>query len=105
MSAGIDQIVLAESYRASAVCDVLAVSRSGVYAWRSQEESLRENEDQEMGPLIDEIFWHHRRRYRNGAEALHELASYIGYYNGERLHSSLGYVSPIEFERQQPVQK
>ena len=43
--------------------------------------------------------------YRNGAEALRDLASYIGYYNGERLHSSLGYVSPIEFERQQPVQK
>lgn len=43
--------------------------------------------------------------YRNGAEALRELASYIGYYNGERLHSSIGYVSPIEFERQQPVQK
>jgi transposase InsO family protein len=282
-----------ESYRASAVCNVLAVSRSGFYAWRSQEESLRENDDQEMSPLIDEIFWHHRRRYgarrisvelsrrglacgvarvarllktrglqaiqpksfrprstesrhrlgyntnvlanraapieinevwvgdityiplgtrtregrfgylallmdlysrrivgwcyqdsmgedlvlaalrrairdrqpggglihhtdrggqyasreyrdvlrrsemrqsmsaagncydnafmescfgtiktelevveyRNGAEALRELASYIRYYNGERLHSSLGYVSPIEFERQQPVQK
>ena len=45
MFAGIDQIVLAESYRASAVCDVLAVSRSGVYAWRSQEESLREKDD------------------------------------------------------------
>ena len=43
--------------------------------------------------------------YGNGAEALRELASYIRYYNGERLHSSLGYVIPIEFERQQPVQK
>ena len=63
MSAGIDQIVLTESYRASAVCDVLEVSRSGFSAWRSQEESLREKDDQEMGPLMDEIFWHHRRRY------------------------------------------
>ena len=63
MYAGIDQIVLTESYRASAVCDVLAVSRSGFSAWRSQEESLREKDDQERGPLIDEIFWHHRRRY------------------------------------------
>ena len=63
MYAGIDQIVLTESYRASAVCDVLEVSRSGFYAWRSQEESLREKDDQEMGPLVDEIFWHHRRRY------------------------------------------
>lgn len=63
MSAGIDQIVVTESYWASAVCDVLAVSRSGFYAWHSQEKSLREKDDQEMGPLVDEIFWHHRRRY------------------------------------------
>lgn len=27
--------------------------------------------------------------YRNGAETLRELASYIGYYNGEQLHSSI----------------
>ncbi len=63
MYAWIDQIVLTESYRASAVCDVLEVSRSGFYAWRSQEESLIEKDDQEMGPLVDEILWHHRRRY------------------------------------------
>ena len=63
MYAGIDQIVVTESYRASAVCDVLAVSRSGFYAWRSQEESEGEKDDQEMSPLVDEIFWHHRRRY------------------------------------------
>lgn len=63
MYAGIDQLVLTESFRASAVCDVLEVSRSGFYAWRSQEESLREKDDQELGPVISEIFWHHRRRY------------------------------------------
>ena len=63
MYAGIDQIVLTQSYRASAVCDVLAVSRSGFYAWRSQEASLREKDDLEMSPLVDEIFWHHRRHY------------------------------------------
>lgn len=61
--AGIDQIVLTESYRASAVCDVLEVSRSGFYAWRSEEESLREKDDQALGPVISEIFWRHRRRY------------------------------------------
>jgi putative transposase len=61
--AGIDQIVLTESLRAAAVCDVLEVSRSGFYAWRSQEESLREKDDQQLGPVIGEIFWRHRRRY------------------------------------------
>jgi transposase InsO family protein len=28
------------------------------------------------------------------------LVEYLGWYNGQRLHSTLGYVSPIAFERQ-----
>jgi hypothetical protein len=40
--AGIDQLVLTESFAASAVCQALEVSRSGFYAWRSGEESRRE---------------------------------------------------------------
>jgi putative transposase len=43
--------------------------------------------------------------YRNSAEALRELLSYIRYYNAERIHSSLGYVSPAQFENQQPPGK
>jgi putative transposase len=32
--------------------------------------------------------------------ALHrELRSYIGFYNGQRLHSSLDYLSPSTFEK------
>jgi len=31
--------------------------------------------------------------YSSGSEAVRELSSYIRYYNAERLHSSLGYVS------------
>ncbi|MGE4002482.1 MAG: IS3 family transposase, partial [Planctomycetaceae bacterium] len=34
-----------------------------------------------------------------------ELSSYIRYYNVERLHSSLGYISPAELEDQQAVRK
>ena len=36
--------------------------------------------------------------YANGPEAVRELTSYIRYYNGERRHSSLGYISPAQFE-------
>jgi transposase InsO family protein len=56
------------------VCDLLDVSRSGFYAWRCGEESLR-------------------------------VTNYIRYYNAERRHSSLGYVSPAQFERQLTVPK
>ncbi len=43
--------------------------------------------------------------YASGPEAMRELTSYIRYYNAERRHSSLGYVSPAEFERQSAVPK
>ena len=61
--AGIDQIVLREEFAAAAVCDLLEVSRSGFYAWRSLQESRRAEQDRELSPVIEEVFWHHRRRY------------------------------------------
>jgi putative transposase len=45
------------------VCDLLEVSRSGFYAWRSVQESRRAEHDQELLPVIQEVFWRHRRRY------------------------------------------
>jgi transposase InsO family protein len=61
--AGIDQILIRESFPASAVCDLLEVSRSGFYAWRSAHQSERAARDEELVPLIQEVFWQHRRRY------------------------------------------
>ncbi len=61
--AGIDRIVLRDGFAAAPVCDLLEVSRSGFYAWRSNQESQREQRDQELAPVIQEVFWHHRRRY------------------------------------------
>lgn len=38
--------------------------------------------------------------FRTRAEAIQEIFEYIEvFYNGQRLHSTLGYLSPIEFER------
>ncbi len=61
--AGIDQLVLVESFAASAVCRALEVSRSGFYAWRGGQESGREAMDRQLVPEIGDIFWRHRRRY------------------------------------------
>lgn len=42
---------------------------------------------------------YHRRTFDSDRELRSELRSYIDFYNRVRLHSSLGYVSPFEFER------
>lgn len=49
--------------------------------------------------LKTEVVYHHR--YRTRAEARSDLFAYIEtWYNRKRLHSSLGYVSPAEYEAQ-----
>jgi transposase InsO family protein len=72
--AGIDQLVLTEGFRASKVCDLLEVSRSGFYTWRRTQESRREVRDRELIPWISAVFWRHRRRYGARRIAV-ELAS------------------------------
>lgn len=55
-----------------------------------------------------ESFWHtlkvdliHRRHYQTRDQARQEIFEYIEvFYNRVRRHSSIGYVSPVEFERQ-----
>ena len=42
--------------------------------------------------------------YASHADAVGEIRSYIHYYDNERLHSSLGYVTPCEFERNRQPQ-
>lgn len=55
--------VLQQDFPTAALCDALAVHRSGYYAWRQGSQSRRTREDAELKPLIRTIFWDHRRRY------------------------------------------
>ena len=43
--------------------------------------------------------------YEDAVEAVRELSSYITYYNVDRRHSSLGYLTPTEFETEHTAQK
>ncbi len=57
---------------------------------------------------IKETFFHslktelcHHLRYRTREEAKASVFEYIeSFYNRQRLHSSLGYLSPLRFEQQ-----
>ncbi len=57
------------------VCDVLDVSRSAYYAWRSGDVlSPRRQRDEELTPLVRALFWKHRRRYGARRIASKDLA-------------------------------
>ena len=106
------------------LCRALAVSRSGYYAWRDRPPSVRATEDQQL--LLALRTLHHEMREQYGAinavaesffstlkhelvhhqtyhtrdEACREIFAFIeGFYNRQRLHQSLGYLSRMQFER------
>jgi putative transposase len=41
----------------------------------------------------------HEEKFRTRHEAHQAIIEYIGYYNTDRRHSALGYVTPLQFER------
>jgi len=41
---------------------------------------------------------YHRQTFRTDRELREALRSYVEFYNAVRLHSALGYRSPVEFE-------
>ena len=78
--------------------------RAGMRQSMSEAENCYDNAFMEscFGTLKTEL---EMVEYTGDSEAVRELSEYIRYYNVERRHSSLGYVSPAEYEQQPVVQK
>jgi len=52
-----------EGFPAALVCQTLGVSRAGYYAQVQGGVGLREEQDAWLRPLVQQIFWEHKRRY------------------------------------------
>ena len=52
-----------EGFPAALVCQTLGVSRAGYYAQVQGGVGLREQQDARLRPLVQQIFWEHKRRY------------------------------------------
>lgn len=111
-----------DQFQVSMMCRVLEVSRSGYHAWRSRPESSREIENKalaEHGMLcsmsrkadcwdnaVMESFYRglktelvHQRNHATKEEARREIFEYVEvFYNRQRIHSYLGYLSPVDYE-------
>ena len=67
-------------FKASRLCRVLGVSRSGFYAWCSRPESQREREDRKLRVLVREV--HERSRRAYGSPRVHKALLTQGLFVG-----------------------
>lgn len=74
------------------ICDVMRVSRSGYYSWRSREKSSRQLEDEQLIPIVKEAARVSRGAYgtRRIVEELKENGHPCGRYKARRLMKLAG---------------
>lgn len=90
--AAVEQIAISREHSVSVVCEVLSVSRSGFHAWQFRGLSQRERHDEQLLPLVREIFWRHKRRYgaRRIAQELADRGERCGVARTARLMKNQG---------------
>lgn len=87
------------SYPIAVLCRVLGVARSGYSAWRRRGVSARQQADRQLTEQIGTIHQQSRQTWPTRRAARRAIFDWIeGFYNRQRLHSALGYRSPVAFE-------
>jgi transposase InsO family protein len=84
-------------YCAHAYRETLA--RHGITVSMSRRANCYDNAPMESANGTVKVERVHDQHYATRQEAIDDLIEYIGYYNSERRHSALGYLSPVEYER------
>lgn len=59
-------VLTEETFEVTQLCEVLGVSRSSHCHWKNLEPNLYQRQDQELEPMVKDIFQQHRRRYGAG---------------------------------------
>ena len=76
------------------LCEALGVSRGGFYAWLRRPHSQRSRDNEELAVKV-------RASFLGSDRAKSDVFDYIErFYNPKRRHSTISYLSPMEFETQ-----
>jgi len=69
------EVITNETTTVARICEVLSISRSAFYAWQQGRQTLHQQRDEELLPLVRMIFKKHKRRYgaRRIADDLRDL--------------------------------
>jgi transposase InsO family protein len=84
-------------YCASAYREMLAAQ--GIAVSMSRRANCYDNAPMESANGTLKVERVHDKHYATRQQAIDDLTEYFGYYNTERRHSSLGYLSPLQFEQ------
>ena len=52
-----------DGFEVSHLCEALNVHRNGYYQWMSSTENIYQQQDSKLTPIVQDIFFEHRRRY------------------------------------------
>jgi transposase InsO family protein len=85
--AAIETIVAEGCSNTTETCRILKVNRTAFYAWKNARQTIFEEQDDELSPLIRVIFRRHRRRY--GARRIIEDLKELGHVCSRRKVSSI----------------